>query len=250
MSRKHLIRLPALVAACLCAVAFTGLSWADGGPPPKPVQSHGKYCVRVDSDDQTYCLPYGPGGKTGARGTVGARGPVGVVGQVGVIGPVGAVGPQGAQGPRGAVGQTGPQGAVGAFSPGGSDPGGHTVVVLGNKVGPLPFFNTPGNGSGTELTPSIAKCPSSGKDLEAYAGGASIVTANPNTPSQPTNDVVGLEKSYPGHYAGGPQVDPLPLNAPSGLSTQPANAYEAQALITYMNSGDNVTVQSYVICGP
>jgi hypothetical protein len=250
MSWKSLIRLPALVAACLCAVAFTGLSWADSGS--QAAQKAHKNCrpVRYDLDDQPSCLPYGPGGKTGARGQLGARGPVGVVGQVGVIGPVGAIGPQGVQGPRGAVGTTGPQGDPGAFAPGGSDPGDHTVVVLGNKVGPLPFFNTPGNGSGTELTPSIAKCPSSGKDLEAYTGGASIVTSNPNAPNTATNDIVGLEKSYPGHYAGGPQVDPLPLNQASGLSTQPANAYEAQALITYMNSGDNVTVQSYVICGP
>ena len=33
-------------------------------------------------------------------------------------------------------------------------------------------------------------------------------------------------------------------------SIQAANAYEAQAVISEMQSGDNVTVQAYVICGP
>jgi hypothetical protein len=114
--------------------------------------------------------------------------------------------------------------------------------VLGSKIGPIPFPSGPA--TGTELTPSVARCPVSGPDRVAYDGGASVLTSNPG-------DVVGLESSFPGLYAGPTEVDPLPLgSAPGAVSSQAANAYEVQAVITHMNSGDNVTVQSYVVCGP
>ena len=256
---RRLIPIPLLALLCLAATGFG--AWAATGAGGHPASTQKKFCARYDSDDHAYCMPYGPQGKTGAQGPqgfVGHQGAVGPVGVVGVVGAVGAVGPQGVQGIRGVVGQTGPTGADGAFvspsgsDPGGADPGGNTVVVLGSKIGPIPFPTGPG--TGTELTPSVARCPTSGPDKEAYDGGATIITANPNstvTPAPPTGDVVGLESSFTGLYAGPTEVDPLPLGAaPGDISQQSANAYEAQAVVTKMNSNDNVTVQAYVVCGP
>gem|GEM_PF-3370929 len=255
---RQLVRIGMAAAVCVAASAFAGLPWADassqgskhvGAHPPAP---RGWLCVRDDGDDTPGCLPPGPRGPRGLRGRRGPAGPRGAVGAVGPVGPVGAVGPQGATGARGIQGIQGIQGPPGAFASGGSDPGGHTVIVLGTKIGPIPFPNGPA--TGTELTPSVARCPTSGIDQEAYGGGATVITANPNntsTPPPPTNDVVGLESSYPGLYAGPTEVDPLPLGGkPGAVSQEAANAYEVQAVITDMHSGDNLTVQAYVICGP
>jgi Collagen triple helix repeat (20 copies) len=253
-SKQSLTRITALVAACLAATAFAGLPWADASSHPvaATASQRGTLCVRFDADDQPGCLGLGPRGQHGLRGARGATGLRGATGPIGRLGAVGAVGPTGATGPRGAQGIQGIQGVQGppgAFAAGGSSPGGNTVVQLGSKIGPIPFPNGPA--TGTELTPSVAHCPVSGPDREAYDGGVTITTSNPNNPGQPTGDVVGLESSYPGLYAGQTQVDPLPLGShPGGVSSQAANAYEAQAVISEMHSGDNVTVQAYVVCGP
>jgi hypothetical protein len=122
------------------------------------------------------------------------------------------------------------------------------VLVLGAKIGPITIQNGPA--TGTELTPSVARCPTSGPDQEAYDGGVTVITKNPSAPG-PTGDVVGLESSFPGLYAGPTEVDPLPLGAaPGAVSSMSGNAYEAQAVVTNMHSLDQVTVQAYVVCGP
>jgi hypothetical protein len=90
----------------------------------------------------------------------------------------------------------------------------------------------------------VAKCPAS---LEAYGGGAVITKNGPNI----TGDVVSIETSYPGNYISQTQVDPLPAGSiPGQSSTQPADAYEAIAIITKLSNGDNVTLQAYAVCGP
>jgi hypothetical protein len=255
----------------LTAVAFTGLPWADasGGAPPGSAgatagRGSGKVCLRYDADDQAICVPRGPRGARGLVGRTGRLGQVGPVGIVGIQGPQGAQGAQGIQGVRGdtgdigATGATGPTGLFGAAQtaseptgqtgptgstgPGGAYPLGHTVVRLGTKVGPSSFLQGPA--TGTELQPSVARCDTSGANKEAFDGGAIITTSSPNS-------VVTLESSFPGLYVSQFQVDPLPLGAtPGGESSTPANAYEAQAVVTRMQSTDNVTVQSYVVCGP
>jgi collagen triple helix repeat protein len=254
MRSKSLIRITACVAACLAGTAFAGLPWADASSQALTGKAGhaGVLCLRFDVDDQPGCLGLGPRGQHGSRGLRGATGLRGVTGPVGLVGPLGAVGalgPIGPQGARGMQGIQGIQGPTGAFGPDASNPTGHTVIVLGNKIGPIPFPSGPA--TGTELTPSVARCPVSGPDREAYDGGARIITSDPNNPGQPTGDVVGLESSFPGLYAGQTQVDPLPLGSrPGGVSNQAANAYEAQAVVSEVHSGDNVTVQSYVVCGP
>jgi hypothetical protein len=250
-SRRHLIRIVALVGACLAGTAFAGLSLARtsshaSAKHVKQAQHAGQLCVRYDTDDpQAQCLRRGPVGRRGPRGAQGPIGVTGARGPVGLVGPVGAVGPQGPIGAQGAQGSQGIQGPNGAHVG-----GGNTQLVLGSKIGPIPFTaNAPG--IGTELTPSVARCPTAGANREAFDGGAIISTANPNQPGLPTGDVVGLEGSYPGLYAGPTEVDPLPLGGtPGAVSPEAANAYQAQAVITQMHSGDNVTVQAYVICGP
>jgi hypothetical protein len=259
MSSNRLIRIGTLAGACLLVAALAGLSWADAGSRPRAVgaSAHGRLCVRYDIDDTPQCLTaFGPRGQQGQRGATGRRGPQGVVGPVGATGPLGAVGARGAtgaQGIQGIQGIQGPTGSLGVFCQtpqcpaNGYDPGGSTVAVLGTQI------TAPnGPGTGTELPPSVARCPSSGVDREAYDGGAIIKTSNPNNPGATTNDdVVGLESSFPGLYVSQTEVDPLPIGAqPGAVYIQGANAYEAQAVISLMQSGDNVSVQAYVICGP
>jgi hypothetical protein len=258
MKTRHLIRIAALAGVCLvgagfAGAAFAGLPWAGARAHAAAARTRhaGDLCVTFDSDDQPACLGRGPRGQRGPHGPRGLIGRTGAIGPVGLIGSVGAVGPQGPvgpSGPRGIQGIQGIQGPPGAFTAGGSDPGGNTVVVLGSKLGPITITNGPD--TGTELTPVVARCPTAGPDREAYDGGAIITTAHPNQPG-PTNDVVGLENSFPGLYNGPTEVDPLPIGAtPGAVSAQPANAYEAQAVITQIQSLDNVTVQAYVVCGP
>ena len=135
------------------------------------------------------------------------------------------------------------------LSPGGFDPNGEIETVIGMQI-QVSFPS--GSATGTELPPSVARCPNSGIDRQAFDGGAIITTSNPNNPNQPINDdVVGLESSFPGLYVSQTEVDPLPIGAkPGARSIQAANAYEALAVVSQMTSGDNVTVQAYVLCGP
>jgi hypothetical protein len=259
MSSNRLIRIGTLAGACLLVAALAGLSWADAGSRPRAVgaSAHGRLCVRYDIDDTPQCLTaFGPRGQQGQRGATGRRGPQGVVGPVGATGPLGAVGARGAtgaQGIQGIQGIQGPTGSLGVFCQtpqcpaNGYDPGGSTVAVLGTQI-TASFPNGPD--TGTELPPSVARCPTSGVDREAYDGGAIILTKN--SMNQTTeDDVVGLESSFPGLYVSQTEVDPLPIGAQAGaVSIQAANAYEAQAVVSEMQSGDNVSVQAYVICGP
>ncbi len=174
----------------------------------------------------------GPQGNTGPQGDMGATGPLGATGPQGPKGDTGATGAMGPQGPKGdpgATGATGPQGAPGP-----------TTVVAGSKIGP--FTSTNGTYFGTELTPSVAKCPAA---TEAYGGGAMITKAGPNT----TGDVVSIEDSFPGNYISSTEVDPS-VTTPGQSSTQPADAYEAILIISKLSNGDNVTLQAYAVCGP
>jgi hypothetical protein len=264
-SKKHLIRIALAVGSCLAAVAFAGLPWADASShPPVADASHHKPCagknrvvIRYDTDDTPGCVTRlvgkqgftGHTGHRGKTGNTGKTGPIGPQGEVGLTGPIGPTGAIGGTGATGGTGPTGPTGASGAFVTGstgvsgGPDAGDSTVVVLGSKVqltiqsGPM---------TGTEMSPSVAKCPSSGPDQQAFDGGAYI------TVSDTTHDVVWVQKAFPGNYAGSSEVDPLPvLNAaPGAVSLQPANAYEVVAVIETVTSGSQVTVQSYVECGP
>jgi Collagen triple helix repeat (20 copies) len=251
MSSNRLIRIAASLSASLAVAALAGLSLADAGSRPRAAaaSAQGRLCVRYDTDDTPQCLTgFGPRGDRGRTGRRGLRGAVGPVGAAGPVGPVGLPGATGAQGPQGIQGVQGKQGGVGVFfSPGGFDPGGSIETVIGTQI--TASFPS-GPATGTELTPSVARCPNSGVDREAYDGGAIISTKNQmNQPS--TGDVVGLESSFPGLYVSQTEVDPLPIGAkPGGVYIQGANAYEAQAVISLMQSGDNVTVQAYVICGP
>ncbi len=266
LSKKHLIRIAVCVGACLAAVAFTGLPWADASshsPSALVAARHHKPCagtnrveIRYDTDDTPGCVTrlvgkqgfQGHTGHTGKTGKTGKTGPVGPQGAVGPTGPIGPTGAIGATGATGDTGPTGPTGASGAFVTGatgvsgGSDPGGSTVVVLGSKVS-VTFQSGPQ--TGLEMNPSVARCPTSGPDQEAFDGGAYI------TPSDTTHDVVWIQSAYPGLYAGTSTVDPLPINgSPGQVSLEPANAYEVVAVIGTVTSGSQVNVQSYVVCGP
>jgi hypothetical protein len=252
MRFNQLIRIASFGAACLIVATVAGLSWAQARS--KPTAPSGRQCLRYDTDDTPQCLTrIGPRGAAGARGDTGRQGPQGAVGPIGLLGPVGALGaqgPTGAQGAQGIQGVQGAQGGAGVFlSPGGFDPGGQVVTVIGTQI-QAAFPSGPA--TGTELPPSVARCPNSGIDRQAFDGGAIITTSDPNHPGQPTNDdVVGLESSFPGLYVSQTEVDPLPIGAKAGArSIQAANAYEALAVVSNMHSGDNVTVQAYVLCGP
>lgn len=249
-SKKPLIRIASIAGACLVGTAVAGLPWADAnssasGPSGvKAASGRNVSCVRYDADDTPYCFRLSSG-PPGLRGRTGRRGAPGVNGTVGPMGAVGIQGPAGAQGARGAVGAVGARGATGLFGPTGSDANNHLIVVLGSKVGPLTI--NPGPATGTELNPpSVARCPTSGPDQEAYDGGANVTYSNPAA-----GDVVGLEASYPGRYVGSTEVDPLPISGtPGAVSPEAANAYEAKAVIETVKTFDQVTLQSYVVCGP
>jgi len=252
MRSNRLIRIATLAAASLIVAAVAGLSWAQARSTSKAPA--GRQCLRYDTDDTPQCLTrFGPRGGAGERGDTGRQGPrgaVGLLGLIGPLGPLGAQGPTGAQGIQGIQGIQGVQGGPGVFlSPGGFDPNGQIETVIGTQI-QAAFPSGPA--TGTELPPSVARCPNSGIDRQAFDGGAIITTSDPNNPGQPTNDdVVGLESSFPGLYVSQTEVDPLPIGAKAGArSIQAANAYEALAVVSSMHSGDNVTVQAYVLCGP
>ncbi|MGH2888883.1 MAG: hypothetical protein ACRDNJ_04560 [Solirubrobacteraceae bacterium] len=262
MFDSKLNRIAALVGALVAVMAFAGLAWAASTTGASRHQSkhHAKHqsarsrhllCLRYDSDDTPQCLRQGPRGyrgRRGYRGHRGARGPVGLTGVVGQVGPVGLQGNTGAQGIQGIQGIKGIQGPVGAFATGGVDAGLNLYEVAGSMIQTSENNGSPG--VGTALPQSVALCRSSGPDREAYDGGAVITTTNSSGTVNP-NDVVELEQSYPGLYAGPTEVDPLPLGStPGAVSPQPANAYGATAVIDRLANGDHVTLQAYVICGP
>jgi len=67
----------------------------------------------------------------------------------------------------------------------------------------------------------------------------------------PTWDFWVCDYEPPGNYVGQTEVAPLPAGStPGQASTQPADAYEAIAIITKLSNGDNVTLQAYAVCGP
>jgi hypothetical protein len=249
MSSKRLVPAGAVGAACvfLSALAVAPAAGAVTLPKALAAEVPGKplvNCIKFDSDDPLVCgvLRQGPRGKTGPRGPQGGRGPIGLTGATGATGATGltgATGPIGPQGIQGLIGPQGPQGNQGAPGP--------TVVVAGSTFGPITQSN--GSLSGTVLT-SVAKCPVSGTP-EAYGGGDYITTGPSST------DIVTVENSFPGQFAGGTSVTQLPpipqgqmFSPPNQASTQPANAWEVQAVITQMNNGDSVTLQAYAVCGP
>lgn len=211
-------------------------------------------CLKIDIDDIPVCGVMGPRGNTGARGAQGARGfrgfpgatgPTGATGQTGQTGATGAqgpVGPAGPQGPQGVTGAQGPKGDTGAQGPQGIQGApGPTTVVNGNLVN---FSAASGPLTGTVLT-SVARCPSAGTP-EAYGGGGYVT----RTGQHASSDVVSLMSSYPGLYVSPSQVAPIPTGTGGQQSSQPANAYESDSVITQYNAGDTITVQAYVICGP
>jgi hypothetical protein len=109
------------------------------------------------------------------------------------------------------------------------------MVVHGNKIGPIVASGPSLTGSETF---SVAQCPPT--DPEAYGGGG-LITKNGTSSG---GDVVALEASYPGTFVGpGAEVTPI-TGAGAG------NAYEAKAVVSVLNSGDNYTLQAYAVCGP
>ncbi len=241
-------RATTLIAGCVAVAVAGGVSYAATGGfrGSADSASGGKLYACVTAPHKTLHLSSAratcPNGQRkiswnirGERGPNGQRGPQGNTGPHGVQGATGAPGSQGAKGDTGATGTQGPTGATGpqgAPSP--------TTVVAGTKIGP--FTSTNGTYFGTQLTPSVAKCPVA---TEAYGGGAIITKAGPNT----TADVVSIEDSFPGNYISQTEVDPL-VTTPGQSSTQPADAYEAIAIISSLANGDNVTLQAYAVCGP
>jgi hypothetical protein len=105
-----------------------------------------------------------------------------------------------------------------------------------------------GDPQGKLLTPSVAQCPApSSGTPEAYGGGVQIQKSG----SQPTADVVTIQQHFLGSYVNSTTVNPLPAGTtPGTVSTTAANAYEGQAVVTQLNAGDSVTVQTFVVCGP
>jgi Collagen triple helix repeat (20 copies) len=255
MKTKYLTRVGVVAGVFVAATALSGLPWADASPravvadaggsaSEKPVAT----CVRFDNGEGPVCgiMLRGPRGAKGARGPIGKTGPVGLMGPQGIQGPQGVQGPQGIQGNQGAVGPTGPQGIQGAP--------GHTVVVAGTVVKETA---PPQGEQNTELTPSVAQCPSSGSPNstpEAYGGGVQIQKSG----SESGGDVVTIEQHYLGTYVNSTTVNALPPGTnPGDISNQAANAYLGQAVITELGGsgknnvpGDTVTVQSFVVCGP
>ena len=139
------------------------------------------------------------------------------------------MGTTGLQGQRGVQG---PQGLAGCVAGGPTC----TMVVHGAKIGPIVASGTSLTGSETF---SVAQCPPT--DPEVYGGGGLIVKNGTNS----GGDVVMLEASYPGTFSG-PGAEAAPITGTSAS----ANAYEAKAVVSVLNNGDNYTLQAYAVCGP
>jgi hypothetical protein len=246
MSVKRLIAVALASGGALAALALAGLPWAQASERAS-TRASGTPCFQLAAE-AGFCFGPGPQGARGARGARGPSGRHGANGLTGSTGPIGATGPTGLRGPVGPLGLqgiTGVQGPPGVFASGGDDPGYHTITVVGSKIGPIPSAS--GSMMGVELTPSVARCPSGGPDTEAIDGGLTITLAGASRAA----DVVAPENSYPGIFISQTEVDPLPEGStPGAISTEPANAYEGQAIVTQLSFGDSVTVQAYVVCGP
>jgi hypothetical protein len=247
---RHLKGIIAAGAVCAAGATMGGLALAQASSRPAAAARSHQLCVTYDNDDTSAaCFGLGPRGFRGKRGIRGRNGPTGATG---ATGPVGLKGPMGLQGPIGDTGQEGTdgdqgiqgvQGATGAFGDGSGGYTGHTVVVLGQKDF-LPSSGGPMTGTDIQ-PPVVARCPPGDtQHPEAYDGGVTVNTSG-------THDVVTLESSFPGIYVSTTEVDPLPTGSkPGAVSSQSANAYEAQPVITRLDTSDTVTVQAYVVCGP
>lgn len=243
MKFKYLIHAAVVAGACSLAVALIGLPWADASPrtSARVADVGGTAGERQVAQCVTFDDGEGPECGIRLRGPRGPRGVRGATGKVGPIGPIGATGAQGPQGPIGPVGPQGPQGPQGIQGIQGAP--GHTVVVAGTKVVVNGFEQD------QTVPATVAQCTAPG-DPEAYGGGVQIQTPSG---AESNGDVVTLEQHYLGTYDSGTKlVDPLPPagSASGTVSTTNANAYEGQAVVTYLASGDSVTVQSFVVCGP
>jgi hypothetical protein len=247
MKSRHLIRVATVGAVCLGATAFSGLPWADANQSAATASTKSStQCIKLDIDDQPVCGIM----RVGATGARGARGPRGLTGATGATGPrglTGLTGPRGPVGLTGATGATGPQGPQGLQGVQGAP--GHTVVVAGTQI----QETAPSGGTGIQdmtLPESVAQCPSSSTGTpEAYGGGVTIQKSG----AKEQGDVISIQQHFPGTYNSSTQlVDQLPAagSNPGTASTTAANAYGGQAVITQLNEGDTVTVQTYVICGP
>ncbi|HLH65274.1 MAG TPA: hypothetical protein VKV27_06190 [Solirubrobacteraceae bacterium] len=227
MKINRIVRVLALGVLLVGASALSGLSFSSAKTPARsaraPVAARGAAagdtgrplikCIRFDVDDMRVC---------GLRGQRGARGPRGLRGFRGFTGAQGPAGPAGPQGPQG------PQGIPGSPNP--------TVIVEGN-VQTYSYSGTGPSPIGHVIPPSVAVCQAGSNQPYVYGGGAVINPSDTNGA-----DIVTLQSSFPGNYNGS-SVTPV-------TSTAPGNAYEAQAVVTNLASGDSVTVQAYAICGP
>lgn len=242
MKLKYVIRAVALVGACLAAIALSGLPWASASPLARTAdagrgETMALSCLKFEVGDQIVCgiMRRGPRGDRGARGARGAQGP---------IGPQGGTGAQGIQGPIGPKGDTGAQGPIGPQGTQGAP--GSTVEVAGTVA----TLSGSTASEGTESPVTVAQCPAPPNPTpEAYGGGVLEQKSGNGIGS----DVVTLDQHYLGTYNSGTgAVDPLPaIGSTAGTaSTQAANAYEATGVVTNLNAGDTVKLQSYVICGP
>lgn len=240
MKTKYITRAVAVIGACLAATALTGLPWADASPRAKVADAGGSGGEKPAVTCIFYDFGEGPAcgirlrGPRGARGVRGKTGPIGLTGPQGPVGTQGIQGPVGPQGIQGPIGNTGPQGLQGAP--------GHTVVVAGTRVTVTGFQQD------NQMPPTVARCPSTG-DPEAYGGGVQIQQP---AGAEQDGDVVTLQDHFLGTYNSGTGlVDPLPSGSTPGTqSTQAANAYQGQAVVTYLASGDSATAQAFVVCGP
>lgn len=238
MKFKYLFQAAVVAGACSLAVVLVGLPGASASPRARMADTGGTsgekqlvQCVTFDDGEGPVC-------GIRVRGARGPRGPRGATGKIGPVGPIGLTGAQGPQGPTGPVGPQGPQGPQGIQGIQGAP--GHTVVVAGTKV------TVNGFEQDASVPPTVAQC-TDPNDPEAYGGGVQIQTP---TGAESNGDVVTLEQHYLGSYdSGSGLVDPLGTTSGTA-STQAADAYEGQAVVTYLASGDSVTVQSFVVCGP
>lgn len=239
MTHHRVFRVLALGAVVGAgALAQSPVASASALPKAMAAETGGSLlnCIRFDIDDQPVCGVLGKTGPRGPRGTAGATGRRGPRGYRGFTGPAGATGATGAAGPTGATGATGTPGATGATGPQGIAglPNG-TEVIDGNSA---PFSYSGGPSPIGNSTTSVADCPVTGTDVEAYGGGGQITTNDQNA-----KDVVTLQSSFPGTANGGSVT---PVTGPDS----PANAWQATSVISSLASGDNGTIQAYVICGP
>ncbi|MHB1834885.1 MAG: hypothetical protein ACYCXW_07955 [Solirubrobacteraceae bacterium] len=208
-------------AAWTTVTAYSGTATYTSGPPASVVTENGSTYVCVSTAP---CSGHDPGATTGYWTEVAAAG------ATGPAGPTGAKGDPGPQGPQGIQGPTGPAGCSVKSN------GSCTEVVDGNKIGPVVAEGVSLTGSENY---SVAECPSD--HPEVYGGGGVIVKNGQNS----GGDVVILDASYPGTYAG-PGAEVTPITSGSAA----ANAYEAKAIVSYLAQGDNYTLQAYAICGP